>query len=142
MLNKAFAAMLLAPLAAVSLASAAGAAPNPIPGVDIIVRKCPTCLVVTRTRTGRDGRFAVEGLTAGTYSIRVAASFDMPRNAAIAAMHSRSNIKRISTAMAGGAQVVMVDAESDEGPAEAEFRITAPRGRVVGVVTRVEIAPR
>jgi len=141
MTNKLF-AMLLAPVAAVSLAGAAWAASDPIPGVDIIVRKNPGGSSM-RTQTGRDGRFVIEGLSQGTYTIRVAGSVDMPRNAARAAINtSRSNIKRPNGVMVNGVEVVTIEAESGQGPAEAVFMIGAQRGRVVGLVTRAGAAPR
>jgi hypothetical protein len=145
MLNKTVAAMLLAPLAMVSLPGAAWATDKPVHGVVIIVQPdhCPPGCGI-RTRTGRDGRFVIEGMTTGTYTISVAASVDrMPPNVAHLAINTaRSNINRLSSAMVGGVEVVSIEAESGQGQADAVIMIGAPRGRVTGVVTRAGAGPR
>ena len=124
MLNKTVAAMLLAPLAVVTLASAAWADNRPIPGVDIIVQKDPGDGKLVRVQTNREGRFVVEGLTAGTYTVRIPA----PVAARAIISTTRSNIKKPTSAMARGIEVVTIEAEMGQGPAEAVFMIGAARG--------------
>ena len=51
--------------------TAAFASPNPIPGVDIIVKKNPGGQAVMRTKTDAKGEFTIKDLPPGAYTIEV-----------------------------------------------------------------------
>lgn len=114
------------------LGGSASAINDPIPGVDIIVRKNPGGKAV-QAKTDKNGKFVFANLGAGTYLLSV----KMPQTKAIST--SRSNIKHPSRSMENGVEVVDVSiALGKDQPAPVEIAITKNGGQIIGTVTRAE----
>jgi len=115
------------------LAGIASATPNPIPGVDIIVKKNPGGRVIHAT-TDKSGQFIFDNLPAGQYVLSVT-----PPQLKAAISTTRSNIKRPSMSMERGVQVANVAVELGTGAATTEIEITAANGRITGAVKHPDI---
>ena len=111
-------------------AGSASATNEPIPGVDVIVRKKPGGIAMHAT-TDSSGHFVFENLAAGTYTLAAAA----PQTRA-AISTTRSNIKHSSVSVTNGVQVVTVSVEIGTGSASAEIEITSAKGKITGTVNR------
>jgi hypothetical protein len=110
------------------LEGSASATNDPIPGVDIIVRKNPGG-IVTHATTDKAGNFAFNNLAVGTYQLQVT----VPQTKAIST--SRSNIKKPGRTMENGVEVFNVSVMAGTGqPAPVEIVINKPGGKIVGKV--------
>ncbi len=129
------AAAKVAVIAAVFLGLREGSAsaPNPIPGIDIIVQKKPDGRAM-HAATDKAGRFAFDNLEAGTYQLQAT----VPQTKA-PIITTRSNIKRPTLRMEGAVEVFNVSVMAGTGrPAPVEIAITKPGGKIVGTVERAE----
>ncbi len=115
------------------LGGSAQAIDNPIPGVDIIVKKHPGGVAI-HAMTDKDGKFVFTNLAAGTYQLSV----KMPQTRALINI-SHSNIRHPGRSMENGVEVVNVSIElGKEQPAPVEIEITKNGGTIKGMVTRAE----
>ena len=92
-----FPATIVAALVLVVLTSSAFATNDPIPGVDIIVRRNPGGIKVGMTKTDDKGTYKIEGLEPGNYEVEFPSVINT----------SRSNIRHLG--------VVELDVELDQG---------------------------
>jgi hypothetical protein len=114
-------------------ASIAQSINNPIPGVDIIVKKIPGGNPKPAT-TGKDGKFVFANLGAGKYLLSV----KMPQTKALINT-THSNIRHPGRSMENGVEVFNVSIElGREQPAPVEIEITKNGGKIIGTVTRAE----
>ena len=106
----------------------ASAISDPIPGIDIIVRKTPGSVAVHAT-TDKSGKFAFDNLKAGTYELQVV----VPQTKSSIST-SRSNIKHTLSTTASGVEVFNVSVTLGTGqPAPVEIKITKDGGKIAGV---------
>ena len=112
---------------------AAQAIDDPIPGVDIIVKKNPGGIAMHAT-TDKAGSFVFDNLGAGTYVLSVSAP-----QTKTAISTSRSNIKHPSISVVGGVQVATVSVELGAQAASVEVEITAAKGKIIGTVSRAKV---
>ena len=117
-------------------ASSASAINNPIPGVDIIVRKNPGGVVVKQVTTGKKGEYLIENLAPGSYTLDVQPGPKASINI------SRSNIKKPDRPpVKNGVETHVVDIEfgtSKEKKAHAPvtFEVKEKSGTISGVITQ------
>ena len=106
----------------------ASAASDPIPGIDIIVRKHPDSGgSVMHATTDKSGKFAFDNLKAGTYELSV----NVPQTKS-SINTSRSNIKHTLSTTASGVEVSV--ALGTGQPAPVEIKITKDGGKITGIV--------
>ena len=127
---------LLAALLLGLFAGHASAAVDPIPGVDIIVRRKPGGNAM-RVTPGKTGTFVFEHLAAGQYTLSVEPP---PSQNKQIINTSRSNIKHPITTVVGGVQVVTVTVQAGTQPASTDIDITAAQGKITGTVTSAPLA--
>ena len=118
-----------------AFSDAAQAASEPVPGIDIIVRKTPGGIAMKAT-TDKAGNFVFDNLGKGTYVLSVSA----PQTKS-SINTSRSNIRHPSKIAANGVQEVTATVLLGGQAASAEIEITAAKGKITGTVTRAE-APK
>lgn len=115
-------------------ATTASALSDPIPGIDIIVRKNPGSLIVGMGTTGKDGKFAIENLEPGTYELDVLplakATFDS----------SRSIIRNQGSVVKDGVEKHQVNITFGTGKdtkphTSVPFEIAAKRGTISGIIS-------
>jgi len=118
----------------------ASALNDPIPGIDIVVRKHPGGIVAT-TKTGKDGRYVIENLAPGKYLLEV----HVPKTRTTVNT-STANIRHPSAIVRNGVEEHEVFIEFGTGrdtrpygPVEVE--ITAKRGKISGTITH-QVAPK
>ena len=105
----------------------ASAASDPIPGIDIIVRKTPGGLAMHAT-TDKSGKFAFDNLKAGTYELSV----NVPQTKGSIST-SRSNIKHTSRIAENGVEVCNVSVTLGTGrPEPVKITITKDGGKITG----------
>lgn len=137
-----------ATIAFMFLSSVALAAINPIPGVDVIVKKNPGGTAFT-VKTDKNGRFTVSGLTPGEYDF----IWNIQAKTSRAPINTtRSNIKRPSISVANHASngtqqvTLMIQAGTDAfgqatsgSTADSHQRIviTAKQGVISGTIVSV-----
>jgi hypothetical protein len=115
------------------LGSSASATNEPIPGVDIIVKKNPGGKAKKDT-TGKDGKFVFANLEAGKYLLSV----KMPQTKTVVNT-SHSNIRHPGRSMENGVEVVNVsNTLGRDQPAPVEIEITKNGAKIIGTVTRAE----
>lgn len=113
------------------LPSSVFATNDPIPGVDIIVRKKPGGSAIKAT-TDMDGNFTFAKLEPGKYVLTVNAS---QNKAAINT--TRSNIRRPSISTVAGVEVVTVPITlGADIPQSVEIEITKTGAKITGNVSR------
>ena len=116
----------------VSIASAA----DPIPGIDIIVKRNPGGVVVKQVTTGKKGEYLIENLEPGSYTLDVQPGPKTTTNT------SRSNIKKPDRPpVKNGVETHVVDIEfgtSKEKKAHAPvtFEVKEKSGTISGVITQ------
>ena len=124
------AAAKVAVIAAVLLGLMEGSAPavsDPIPGIDIIVRKTPGSEIIKAT-TDKAGHFAFNNLGVGTYELQV-----VMRQTKASINTSRSNIKHTSRTVENGVEVHSVlIALGTERPGTVKITITKDGGKITG----------
>ena len=115
------------------LGGSAAAATNPIPGVDVVVRKKPGGKAM-QAPSDSGGKFVFNNLPAGKYELSVT----MPQTRA-AVNTSRSNIKHPNLRVENGTQVADVAITLGTGqPEPVEIEITKDGGNITGTVARAE----
>jgi hypothetical protein len=121
----------IASLLALGLFSAtAWASTEPIPGVDVIVRKNPGGNAITVT-TDKTGTFTFAGLAAGNYTLSITL-----RQAKAIISTTRSNIRHPNLRVVNGAEVATVDATLGSGDAApVEIAFTKNGAKITGTVT-------
>ena len=107
---------------------------DPIPGVDIIVRRNPGGVAIHAT-SDKSGNFTFDNLAPGKYTLSVAA----PQTKQVST--TRSNIKHPNNEKVSGVQVATVAVELGTGAASIEIEITEKKGKIVGKVTHAEAPP-
>ena len=118
------------------LAPGALASNEPIPGIDVVVKKKPSGTAIHVT-TDKNGAFVFKNLPAGTYILSV----NIPQQKAIINT-SRSNKKHsnISVAPGNGTHNVTIALEADEPAPETEITIAQNGGKIIGVAQGVVVA--
>ncbi|MDD5544967.1 MAG: carboxypeptidase-like regulatory domain-containing protein [Acidobacteriia bacterium] len=112
------------------MVGSATASNDPIPGIDIVVKRHPSGKAI-QARTDNGGRFVFDNLEAGQYILSV-----NPPQTKTLVNTSHSNIRRPGISMLNGVQVVNVSVELGAEPASVEIEITKSGGKIAGVVTR------
>lgn len=105
---------------------------EPIPGVDIIVQKKPGGIAVANTKSDAQGKFVIDNLAAGSYSLIIG----VPQAKAIVST-TRSNIKHSSATVENGVQQESVSITFEQGQersAVVEITITANKGKITGEI--------
>ena len=127
------AAAKVAVLAAVFLGLVEGGAlatNEPIPGIDIIVKKNPGG-IVTHATTDKAGKFSFNNLAVGTYELQVT----VPQTKSTTNT-SRSNIKKPGRTVQNGSEVFDVAVTAGTGqPAPVTIVIAKEGGKITGAVT-------
>ena len=117
------------------LAGSSSAAEDPIPGVDVVVRKKPGGKAMPTT-SDSGGKFVFNNLSAGKYELSVT----MPQTRALINT-SRSNIRHPNLRVVDGAEVADVAITLGTGqPEPVEIEITKDGGKITGTVARAEAA--
>jgi hypothetical protein len=112
--------------------SSASATSNPIPGVDIIVRKCPGGIIKKPT-TGKDGKFVFDKAPAGKCTVEL----DLEKAKAVAGT-TKATI-RVVKSMVKGVEVheviVIFDKNAKEEFKPVEIELGEKGGRITGTIT-------
>ena len=115
----------------------ASATHEPIPGIDIIVRKTPGGLAMHAT-TDKSGKFAFNNLGVGTYELSV----NVPQTKA-SINTSRGNIKHTSRIAENGVEVCNVSVTLGTGrPEPVTIEIRKDGGKITGTVVRADAATK
>ena len=112
------------------MAGRASATHEPIPGIDIIVRKNPPGPLALHATTDKAGHFAFNNLGVGTYELEV-----VRRQMKASISTSRTNIKHTLSTTASGGEVHSVLVElGTERPGTVKITINKDGGKITGDV--------